>query len=454
MKLSLDTLPLDRSGNTVVTTQLQLLIDEIDHAGGGMLTIPPGIWRTGTLILPSNFTLHLEAGACLRASTNAMDYQHVETTTVAELSRMALIYARDKQRITLSGEGRIDGDAASWFAPEADAQGYRQPKTHRPRLLVLEGCDQVRIHDITLYDSPMWTAHLVSCNRVFIHNLTIDNNLALSNTDALDIDSCQHVHISDSYFSAADDGICLKTTYKPVALQQPVRNVVVNNCIIRSKSCAIKLGTETFADIENVTVSNCTLFESNRGIGLVSRDGGRLQHLAFNNILFDCRHGHPCHWGKADPVFISVRHRAPALMPGTISHVTFNNLSGCAEGAINLHSETPGQIRDVLFNGLHFEQRLSDSAEQGCYDIRPPCNPDRPTGMGLDNAYNVNPATGRAHGVESYPGGLPAFYANGVHGLRLFALNLLRPAALPAHWHPEATVLLNTQNLLTDSSCL
>lgn len=219
MKLSLDTLPLDRSGNTVVTTQLQLLIDEIDRAGGGMLTIPPGIWRTGTLILPSNFTLHLEAGACLRASTNAMDYQHVETTTVAELSRMALIYARDKQRITLSGEGRIDGDAASWFAPEADAQGYRQPKTHRPRLLVLEGCDQVRIHDITLYDSPMWTAHLVSCNRVFIHNLTIDNNLALSNTDALDIDSCQHVHISDSYFSAADDGICLKTTYKPVALQ-------------------------------------------------------------------------------------------------------------------------------------------------------------------------------------------------------------------------------------------
>lgn len=122
MKLSLETLPLDRSGNTVVTTQLQLLIDEIDHAGGGMLTIPPGIWCTGTLILPSNFTLHLEAGACLRASTNAMDYQHVETTTVAELSHMALIYARDKQRITLSGEGRIDGDAASWFAPEADAR--------------------------------------------------------------------------------------------------------------------------------------------------------------------------------------------------------------------------------------------------------------------------------------------------------------------------------------------
>ena len=58
----------------------------------------------------------------------------------------------------------------------------------------------------------MWTAHLVSCNQVFIQNLTIDNDLALSNTDALDIDSCQHVHISDSYFSAADDGICIKTT--------------------------------------------------------------------------------------------------------------------------------------------------------------------------------------------------------------------------------------------------
>lgn len=451
MKLSLENSSLDKTGNTVVTAQLQQMIDEIGRAGGGMLTLTPGVYRTGTLVLPSNFTLHLEAGASLVASANAEDYQAVETVTMAELSRMALIYARGQHHITLSGEGRIDGEATHWFAAQPDAQGYRLPKNQRPRLLVLEGCEQVRIRDITLYDAPMWTAHLVSCNHVYIRNLTIDNDLTLPNTDALDIDSCQHVHISDSYFSAADDGICLKTTNKPASLQQPIRNVVVNNCIVRSKSCAIKIGTETFADIENITLSNCTIFESNRGIGLVSRDGGRFQKMVFSNILFDCLHAHPCHWGKADPIYISVRHRAPDIMPGVVSNITFSNLAGTLEGAINLHSETAGMIRDVTFNGVCIEQQVSTSQEQGLYDIRPPCNPERPTGMGLDNAYNVNPQTGRAHGVEAFPGGLPVFYANGVTGLRLSGITARRPVTLPAHWNTQPIVLLNVQDCLTDS---
>ncbi|MEG1210651.1 MAG: glycoside hydrolase family 28 protein [Leclercia sp.] len=438
MKLSLENVALDRSGLTLVTSTLQGCIDTLAQAGGGTLVVTPGTYLTGTLVLPSNFTLHLEAGARLLASPHDADYQAAETQSMAELSRMALLYARDAQHLTLSGAGSVDGNASAWFAPQPDAQGYRQPKTHRPRMLVLEGCEQVRIRDITLFDAPMWTAHLVSCRHVFINNITIDNDLALSNTDALDLDSCQHVHLSDSYFSAADDGICLKTTAKAAELQQPIENVTVNNCIIRSKSCAIKVGTETFADIRNVVVSNCVIFASNRAIGLVSRDGGQFSQLQFSNIVFDCQHGDPCHWGKADPVFVSVRHRAPDITPGQISQVTFFNLSGNGEGAINLHSEIPGAIHDVTFNGLSFSQRLSASDEQGSYDVRPPCNPARPTGMGLDNAYLVNPQTGRAHGVEPYPHGLPALYAAGVEGLQLHAINITRPSPLPAGWDEES----------------
>ncbi len=125
MKLSLDTVSLDRRGESVVTRQLQQLIDEIDRAGGGTLVVTPGVYCTGTLILPSSFTLHLEAGACLRASADIADYAPAQTITQAEQSRMALIYARGQRHITLSGEGRIDGGAANWFAPEMDAQGYR-----------------------------------------------------------------------------------------------------------------------------------------------------------------------------------------------------------------------------------------------------------------------------------------------------------------------------------------
>lgn len=443
MKISLEHAGLDNTGSQPVTAQLQHMIDTLGAAGGGTLTVPPGIWLTGTLVLPSHFTLHLEAGACLRASPNAADYPADLTQSMAELSYMALLYARNQQQVTLSGEGRIEGNALAWFADKVDEQGYRQPAPQRPRLLVLEGCEQVRICDITLADSPMWTAHLVSCNHVFIHRLTIDNDLALPNTDALDLDSCQFVHISDSYFSAADDAVCLKTTRKAPTLQQPTRYVMISNCIMRSKSCAIKIGTETVADISHIAVSNCTIFESNRGIGLISRDGGELSQMSFSNILFDCRHAHPCHWGKADPVYLSARRRDPQIPAGKIKQITFSQLSGISEGAINLHSETPGDIHDITFDGIQFQQRENGGEEQGYYDIRPPCNPARPTGMGLDNAYLVNPQTGRAWGVECYPDGLPVLFADGVAKLTLRSLNIQRPVPLPAGWNPCEVMIVN-----------
>jgi polygalacturonase len=105
MKLSLDNVDLDRSGASRVTATLQGLIDTLARAGGGTLVVTPGIYLTGTLVLPSHFTLHLEAGARLLASQHEADYQTAETQSMAELSRMALLYARDAHGVTLSGAG-------------------------------------------------------------------------------------------------------------------------------------------------------------------------------------------------------------------------------------------------------------------------------------------------------------------------------------------------------------
>jgi hypothetical protein len=58
--------------------------------------------------------------------------------------------------------------------------------------------------------------------------------------------------------------------------------------------------------------------------------------------------------------------------------------------------------------------------------------------MGRDNAYLVNPHTGRAHGVETYRHGLPGLYAAGVEGLQLHAIQITRPQPLPAGWDEES----------------
>lgn len=245
MHLSLGDFHPVADGETPDTRILQQAIDQIAAAGGGRLTLPPGRYRSGCLNLPSDFELHLEAGAVLVASRHLADYQQWKALSCAEKSHNVLLYALGQRNLTITGQGHIEGDAEAWFAAEPDEQGYRVPKADRPRMIVFEDCEQVRLQDISLIRAPMWTVHLVSCRHVHIERLTIDNAMTLPNTDALDIDSCEAVFISNSYFSAADDAICIKTTFKPAGLRRPARRIAVSNCLLRSDSCALKIGTET-----------------------------------------------------------------------------------------------------------------------------------------------------------------------------------------------------------------
>lgn len=434
MYLSLADFSPAANGETLDTPVFQRALDQLAAAGGGRLSVPPGRYRCGTLILSSDTDLHLEAGAVLLASRRPEDYQQVQARSAAEQSHNVLIYASGQRNLTISGQGTIDGDGEAWFAPERDAQGYRLPQPHRPRMVVFEACEQVVLHQFRMVQAPMWTVHLVSCRHVHIDRLTIDNAMSLPNCDALDIDSCEAVFVSNSYFSAADDAICIKTTRKPAELRRAARQITIGNCLLRSYSCAFKIGTETVDDIEDVTVTNCTLFDSNRGIGILSRDGGAIRRLLFSHITFVCHHAPPCHWGKADPLFVSVRPRDPAVAPGRVEQLQFTQACGEAEGAINLHAARYGDIRDVLIADVQLRQVVNDECVQGQYDVRPPCNPAAPVGIGLDNACRLNPATGEVYGVENYPDGLPALFAQGVENLQWHNLQVERPVPLPEGW--------------------
>ena len=158
--------------------------------------------------------------------------------------------------------------------------------------------------------------------------------------------------------------------------------------------------------------------------------------------MLACHLAPPCHWGKADALFVSVRARDPAIAPGVIEQLQFSNVSGVMEGAINLHSEVAGQIREVMLSNVQLRQVAAAAEGQGYYDVRPPCNPESPTGMGLDNAYKLDSQTGQAFGVVAYPHGLPGLFARGVENLQLHNVTIVRPQPLPAGWHNETVQIL------------
>ena len=441
MFIDLTNIEIDRKGNCLVTDVLQKCLDDIDSNGGGELVLPPGQYRTGALSLPSNLVLRLQPGAELIASEFIDDYRHITTQTSAELSQCALLYARNKSNITICGSGWINGQDECWFASKPDAVGYRMPKQERPRMLVMEECEQINLRDFTIYHSPMWTIHFACCRHLNIHNVTVDNDLYLPNTDSLDIDSCQFVKITNCTFSAADDGICLKTTRKNFGAEQKMHHIAVGNCLIRSRGAAVKIGSETFADVEDIVVSNITVFDSNRAITLVSRDGGNLRQMIFSNITYECRLCVAHHWGKAEPVALSLRYRDPTITPGIIEDIIFNNLTGSAHGAFHLYSEIQDAISNITFDTINFYQKSTEHVDYGCYDIRPPCNPAAPTGMGLDNSYSLNTKTGKPHGVERYQNGIPVFYSRGVNNLQIRHLTLRRDNPDDVVWNQEQDIL-------------
>lgn len=417
-------------GQRLDTAAIQKGIDAVHGAGGGTLRVGAGRYLVGGIRLRSGVTLLLSAGAVLVASPRYEDFLAHEAATEVEGARHAVVYARDAHDVGVRGPGRIVGNADAYFETVADEQGYRRPLPRRPRVLLFEGCERVTIEGVVIEQAPIWTVHLVACRDASIVGVTIDNDLRMANTDGIDIDGCQRVRVADCRISSADDGVCIKTTRRPDGLSGPAEHIVVTGCIIRSTSCAVKVGTETVEDVRFVVVADCT-FSATRGVGLISRDGGALRHIVVSGITLECTLAGWAYWGKSEPIFVSAGRRAPEQAPGAIEHVRFANISGQAEGAITLHAADDAVISDVVLDGVRIVQRESVSPLQGLRDLRPV--PSSETGP------DAAPGGGTT-GVAPYPGGLPGVHAHGIRGLRIDDVVVHRPDPLPTGWNSRTIV--------------
>src|ERR1700751_6156205 len=69
-------------GVTLNTRSIQFAIDYIHKEGGGRLVFDVGRFRTGSIHLKSNVTLHLLEGAVIVGSLNPFDYDSLRFTAL------------------------------------------------------------------------------------------------------------------------------------------------------------------------------------------------------------------------------------------------------------------------------------------------------------------------------------------------------------------------------------
>ena len=167
-------------------------------------------------------------------------------------------------------------------------------------------------------NSPNWSCHIQWSSLVTIKNITIKSSLEKGvNSVGLDIDGCNHVLVEDCEIRTGDDAICLKAT-RQGGRSEKCEDVVVRNCKLSSTSCALKIGTETHADINRILFTHCDISQSNRGLGIFIRDGAHVHDVEFSDIRIECARKRFFWWGDGDAFQFVVLKRNARSAEGSI----------------------------------------------------------------------------------------------------------------------------------------
>ena len=306
-----------KNDTTVLSTQaIQAAIDLCSREGGGQVLVPPGHYKMGTIVLRSKVNLHLEKGAVLFGSTDIKDYTPQRTSYVSlrtNTPTVQLIWADDVEDVTIDGEGVIDGRGNSFPKLSWNDEGIT-----RPHLLRFVQSRDVQLKGITLRNSGCWMQHWLACDRLKIDGVTIINRNNYNN-DALDLDGCHEVTVSNMICDSDDDGITLKSTSPRLC-----ENICITNCVVSSHCNAVKLGTETNGGFRNITIKNICVkpsydqssqffgHESKRGTSALSLeivDGGVMENVNISDFTVE---------GTESPIFVRLANRARPTAPAVI----------------------------------------------------------------------------------------------------------------------------------------
>lgn len=359
----------DKSGRVNSACAIQKAIDDCSE-NGGRVYVPAGRFLSGFLRLRSNVELYLEQGAELISDLG-------ENTGY-------FLYANNEKNITISGEGRIDGQGRLRFEEDGADGGYGECPLNvtgdRPRTSFFENIENLTVRNITFYDAAFWTLHMAGCKNVLIDGIRILNNDRGPNNDGIDPDCCQNVVIQNCLIESGDDSIVVKTTKSMHEKYGDCENIMIKGCVLHSRDSALKIGTETWGNIRQVIMSDCIIKDCSRAVGIWSRDGGTISDIYIHHIMgntkryADCpqRSFAPRWWGKGEPIFISATKRKDGdKIPGKIHHIQMDHIRITSESCIFIGGEEYAPIEHIRFQDIEIVWRKQGLHLPDVFDEQP-----------------------------------------------------------------------------------
>jgi len=275
-------------GATLNTAAFARAIAAVKQAGGGRLIVPKGVYRTLPFVLCSRLELHLDEGAVIQAPDSFADYGLPDPATLKSQSEVKarvktpapLISGKNLQDVALTGPGTIDGNGSLWWPwSERSARAAAVPGRivyGRPNLVVITGCERLRVADLTLVNSPMFHLRTGNITDLTIERVKVRAPFNAPNTDAIDPGPGTNFLIRDCDIDTGDDDICIKSGGT---------NILIERCAIRHGH-GISIGSETIAGVDRMLVRQCTFEGGDNGIRIKSMRGagGLVQHVRYTGL--------------------------------------------------------------------------------------------------------------------------------------------------------------------------
>ena len=239
-----------RTGRADNAAAINRAISRCTRAGGGKVIVPEGTFMTGTVVLKSGVTLHLDKGAIILGTGDLSAYRSMESAE--DLSKYdsgdgtvnsnnskdtrwnrALILAVGEERIAIEGEGTIDG--AHVFDPEGE-ESMRGPHT-----VLFSGVSDFSLSGISIRRAANYAFMAYD-----VHDGTFSGLTVTEGWDGIHIRGGERIVISDCSFKTGDDAIAggywegmrihgcdINTSCNGIRIIMPVRDVLIDSCRFR-----------------------------------------------------------------------------------------------------------------------------------------------------------------------------------------------------------------------------
>ncbi len=256
-------------GTTLATKAIQAAIDRAS-ASGGTVILRPGIYLSGAIFVKSGVTLRIDSGVTIRGVQDLSGYPLLPTRVAGiEMTwPAALINVYEQHDVSITGNGKIDGDGKYWWDEYWALRKQYQPRglrwaadydAQRPRLIQIYKSSDVRLSNLMLERSGFWTVHICYSHNITVDGITIRNNIGGRgpSTDGVDIDSSSKVLVEHADIADNDDALCLKAGRDSDGLRvdRPTEDIVIRDSTVREGAAGVTFGSETSGGFRHIEVS-------------------------------------------------------------------------------------------------------------------------------------------------------------------------------------------------------